>query len=88
MAICRRAGYPDLFITFSCNPKWPELTLLLESLNLKVEDRHGLVLRIFKIKLDQLIRDVKKGDIFGKPKTSVILFLLRPHLYLALMIFY
>ena len=23
MAICRWAGYPDLFVTFTCNPKWP-----------------------------------------------------------------
>jgi len=23
MAICRWAGYPDLFLTFTCNPKWP-----------------------------------------------------------------
>ncbi|CAA7056763.1 unnamed protein product [Microthlaspi erraticum] len=24
MAICRHHGFPDLFITFTCNPKWPE----------------------------------------------------------------
>uniref|UniRef100_A0A2N9J2K3 ATP-dependent DNA helicase n=1 Tax=Fagus sylvatica TaxID=28930 RepID=A0A2N9J2K3_FAGSY len=32
MAICRSAGYPDLFITFTCNPKWPEIALFLESI--------------------------------------------------------
>ncbi|CAN6826533.1 unnamed protein product, partial [Brassica oleracea] len=26
MAICRHFGFPDLFITFTCNPKWPEIT--------------------------------------------------------------
>ncbi|KAF8048698.1 hypothetical protein N665_2430s0003 [Sinapis alba] len=26
MAICKHFGFPDLFITFTCNPKWPELT--------------------------------------------------------------
>ena len=25
MAICRWDGYPDLFLTFTCNPKWPEI---------------------------------------------------------------
>ena len=25
MAICRYYGYPDLFITFTCNARWPEL---------------------------------------------------------------
>ena len=29
MAICRWAGYPDLFITFTCNTKWPEIDLFL-----------------------------------------------------------
>lgn len=24
MAICKHFGFPDLFITFTCNPKWPE----------------------------------------------------------------
>ena len=23
MAICRWAGYQDLFMTLTCNPKWP-----------------------------------------------------------------
>ncbi|XP_050278246.1 uncharacterized protein LOC126719772 [Quercus robur] len=30
MAICRRVGYPDLFMTFTCNPKWSEITPCLE----------------------------------------------------------
>ncbi|CAN7085429.1 unnamed protein product, partial [Brassica oleracea var. botrytis] len=30
MAICRHFGFPDLFITFTCNPKWPELTRFLK----------------------------------------------------------
>lgn len=25
MAICRWTGYPSLFITFTCNPKWPKI---------------------------------------------------------------
>ena len=25
MAICRQYGNPDLFITFTCNLKWPEI---------------------------------------------------------------
>ncbi|CAN6882201.1 unnamed protein product [Brassica oleracea] len=26
MAVCSHFGYPYLFITFTCNPKWPEIT--------------------------------------------------------------
>ena len=29
MAICRWAGYPNLFITFTCNAKWLEIELFL-----------------------------------------------------------
>lgn len=87
MAICRWAGYPDLFITFTCNPKWPELTLLLGGLNLNAVDRPDLVSRIFKIKLDELIRDIKKGDIFSKAKAGILLLLLKFHVYLVSMFF-
>lgn len=30
IAICRWAGYSELFITFTCNQKWPELCRVLE----------------------------------------------------------
>ena len=37
--ICRWAGYPDLFLTFTCNPKWPEINHSLEFIEgLKYED--------------------------------------------------
>jgi hypothetical protein len=70
MAICAWVGYPDLFITFTCNHKWPELADFLKEHNLKPEDRPDLVSRIFKIKLNQLIKDIKKGSIFGKVKSG------------------
>lgn len=70
MAICRWTGYPDLFITFTCNPKWPELTSYLDTLNLKAEDRPDLVSRLFKLKLDHLISEIKKGEIFGKTRAG------------------
>nr|XP_029148364.1 uncharacterized protein LOC112743237 [Arachis hypogaea] len=31
MAICKVVGYPDLFITFTCNPKWPEVEDFLKT---------------------------------------------------------
>ncbi|KAJ8868711.1 hypothetical protein PR048_030250 [Dryococelus australis] len=30
IAIMRQFGKPDLFITFTCNPKWPEILLTLQ----------------------------------------------------------
>lgn len=65
MAICKWAGYPDLFITFTCNPKWPEIVRFVEARGLKPEDRPDIVCRIFKVKLDGLIKDLRKNKIFG-----------------------
>ena len=66
MAICRHFGFPDLFITFTCNPKWPELTRFLEKRGLKSDDRPEIICRIFKLKLDSLMNDLTKKNILGK----------------------
>lgn len=71
MAICRWTGYPDLFITFTCNPKWPEITNFLKIYNQRPEDCPGMVVRLLKIKLDQLIREIKKGRIFGTTRAGM-----------------
>ncbi|XP_072080874.1 uncharacterized protein [Arachis hypogaea] len=66
MAICKVVGYPDLFITFTCNPKWPELEDFLRNRELNAEDRPDIVCRAFKVKLDQLIKEIKTKKIFGR----------------------
>ncbi|XP_019163618.1 PREDICTED: uncharacterized protein LOC109159959 [Ipomoea nil] len=65
MVICRWIGYPNLFITFTCNPKWPEIQRYVVKRNLRAEDRPDIVCRIFKMKLDFLIKEFKSGGIFG-----------------------
>ncbi|XP_075082583.1 uncharacterized protein LOC142161735 [Nicotiana tabacum] len=71
MAICKWAGYPDLFITFTCNPKWPEITRFVESRNLNPEDRPDILSRVFKIKLNRLIKDLRDNHIFGQVKAVI-----------------
>ncbi|XP_019166602.1 PREDICTED: uncharacterized protein LOC109162335 [Ipomoea nil] len=71
MAICRLVGYPDLFITFTCNPKWPEVQRFLNDRKLKPEDRPDIICRLFKMKLDALISDCRKNKLFG-PVMGVI----------------
>ncbi|WVZ49780.1 hypothetical protein U9M48_001109 [Paspalum notatum var. saurae] len=68
MAICRWAGYPDLFLTFTCNPKWPEIQYMLDEIpGQKPEDRPDVCNRVFHIKLHQLINeDIKKNKCFGR----------------------
>ncbi|XP_019184379.1 PREDICTED: uncharacterized protein LOC109179329 [Ipomoea nil] len=71
MAICRFIGYPNLFITFTCNPKWPEIQRFVEKRNLKAEDRPDIVCRVFKLKLDCLIKEIKNGKLFGRVKAVI-----------------
>ncbi|XP_019153444.1 PREDICTED: uncharacterized protein LOC109149907 [Ipomoea nil] len=65
MAICRWIGYPSLFITFTCNPNWPEIERFLQPIKLKAEDRPDIISRVFKMKLNALIKDIQKENIFG-----------------------
>jgi len=66
MAICKHYEFPDLFITFTCNPKWPEITRYVKERGLTVEDRLDIVARIFKIKLDSLMHDLTEKKMLGK----------------------
>jgi len=70
MAICGWDGYPNLFITFTCNHKWPELVDFLKRFRLKPKDQPDLVTRLFQIKLNELLKEIKKGDVFGKVKSG------------------
>uniref|UniRef100_A0A1U7VM58 Uncharacterized protein LOC104217469 n=1 Tax=Nicotiana sylvestris TaxID=4096 RepID=A0A1U7VM58_NICSY len=71
MAICKWARYPNLFITFTCNPKWPEISRFVKSKGLQPEDRPDILSRVFKIKLDRLIKDLKEKQIFGSVKSVI-----------------
>lgn len=70
MAMCKFYGYPDLFITFTCNPKWPEITRFLQKRGLKSEDRPYVTTRVFKMKLDQLLKDIKEKKMFGRVRAG------------------
>ncbi|KAM3233367.1 hypothetical protein P3L10_018726 [Capsicum annuum] len=71
MAICKWAGYPDLFITFTYNSKWLKICRFVESRGLKIEDLPNILSRVFKIKLDHLIKDLQDKQIFGRVKTVI-----------------
>nr|XP_043611794.1 uncharacterized protein LOC122583457 [Erigeron canadensis] len=71
MTLCKWYGYPDLFITITCNPKWPEILRFLEKHGLKPEDRPDITTCMFKMKLDMLISDLKDNEIIGAVKAIV-----------------
>ncbi|XP_019240003.1 PREDICTED: uncharacterized protein LOC109219999 [Nicotiana attenuata] len=67
MTICRWAGYPDFFLTFTCNPEWPEINEMLRLSNQEGDDsRVDIICRVFQIKLFQLMQDLKKQQSLGK----------------------
>ncbi|XP_040362560.1 uncharacterized protein LOC112168203 isoform X2 [Rosa chinensis] len=72
MAICRKYGNPDLFITFTCNVKWIEIQRYFQSKpKYRVEDRPDIISRIFKIKLQDMITYIKSGEPFGEVEAYV-----------------
>ena len=65
MAIVRRYGKPDLFITFTCNPKWSEITNNLLN-GQGPSDRPDLISHVFHQKLKKLLNDITHNRIFGE----------------------
>ncbi|XP_065665574.1 uncharacterized protein LOC136086999 [Hydra vulgaris] len=70
MASIKKYGKPDLFITFTCNPKWREITEYLYP-GQTAKDRPDLVTRVFKLKLNNLLNDIFKHGVLGKVVTHV-----------------
>ena len=87
MVIVRQFGRPSLFITFTANPKWDEITRELLP-GQQAVDRPDLVARVFHMKLNHLLHDLKREQIFGRYRGSVwtIEYQKRglPHLHLLL----
>ena len=65
MAIISRYKKPDLFITFTCNPKWEEIEQELEK-GQNALDRPGVCARIFQQKKKELLHDLTVKNVLGK----------------------
>nr|XP_046478596.1 uncharacterized protein LOC124217240 [Neodiprion pinetum] len=68
MAITRKVGRPDLFITMTCNPKWPEICTVLKDFptGTTVNDIPTIACRIFNMRLQQALKEIESGSVFGK----------------------
>lgn len=64
MTYVRNYGTPDLFITFTSNPKWNEIKRELHQ-GQKPEDRHDIIARVFKQKLKVMMDVIVKHRVFG-----------------------
>lgn len=65
MAIVDALFAPTFFITFTCNPKWPEILAELFP-GQQAADRPDLASRVFHLKLTELLDDLRKREVFGK----------------------
>ncbi|GBP05743.1 ATP-dependent DNA helicase PIF1 [Eumeta japonica] len=67
MTYVRNYGKPDLFITATCNPNWPEIKENINT-NLSPQDRYDIVNRVFHLKVQKLLHLINKSHIFGPPR--------------------
>lgn len=88
MAICKRFGYPDLFLTVTCYLKWIEIQRhLLKSKN-TTNFRPDINCRVFRLKLDQMMDDFRNDKFFGPVVASKWYCILKPnHLHFIFSLF-
>ena len=65
MAIVEKYGKPDLFITFTTNPNWEEITKNLFK-HQNAYDRPDLVARVFEMKKKELLHDLTIKNVLGR----------------------
>ena len=70
MALPRKFGKPDIFVTFTCNPKWPEIRDALPA-GSHWKFHPDIVARAFMLKLKEFMHDIVKNEIFGSVKAYV-----------------
>ncbi len=64
MALVRKFGKPDLFITMTCNPNWPEILHELRP-GEEANDRPDLTSRVFNMKFNALFKDLLHNGVLG-----------------------
>jgi hypothetical protein len=86
MALVSKTGKPSFFITFTCNPKWPEIVRNLLP-GQSAEDRPDITCRVFWLKCKALIQDLKDG-VLGRYQSHVMTIEYQkrglPHMHLLL----
>jgi hypothetical protein len=66
VAISRVHGCPDIFSTFTCNPKWPEIAeALLVEPGQKAHNRADITVRVYHMKLNEYLQSIRTGEAFG-----------------------
>jgi hypothetical protein len=56
---------PDLFITVTCNPEWPEFARVLP-VGSSIHDHPDIVARVFWLRFKRVMQDIVDGAVFGE----------------------
>ncbi|XP_072094205.1 uncharacterized protein [Arachis hypogaea] len=70
LAICRCVSYPDLFITFTYNPQWDKIQRYCRMHKVKPKDMPNMIYKLFKVKVDKIIKDLRYNKLFGSTKAG------------------
>ncbi|XP_074351702.1 uncharacterized protein LOC141690842 [Apium graveolens] len=66
LAVCRYIGHPDIFLTMTCNSLWDEIQKMMEYVpGCIAPNCPDIISRVFRLKLDQLMVDIKDKKHFG-----------------------
>ena len=70
MAIVRKFGKPDFFITFTANPTWEEVRAALRK-GEQPHDRPDIVTRVFYLKFKELLHELFELHVLGEDTANV-----------------
>ncbi|XP_074352273.1 uncharacterized protein LOC141691433 [Apium graveolens] len=66
LVVCRYIGHPDIFLTMTCNSLWDEIQKMMEYVpGCIAPNCPDIISRVFRLKLDQLMIDIKDKKHFG-----------------------
>lgn len=75
LAVCRYIGHPDIFLTMTTNPLWDEILQMMKlTPHCVPANSPDIIARVFKLKLDQLLDDIRKKSFFGKCIAGINIF--------------
>ncbi|XP_058216366.1 uncharacterized protein LOC131327288 [Rhododendron vialii] len=89
MTLVERYGKPDLFLTMTCNPNWPEIKDEMRA-HEEAQNRPDLLSRVFRSKVEHLQKEIVKNQLFGPVQayTFVVEFQKRglPHVHMLIIL--
>ena len=65
LAMVQVFGKPDLFVTFTCNPRWPEIRSALMGAS-SVNDRADIIVRAFNLRFQAFLADIWQRGALGR----------------------